>query len=225
MWDLQYCHCLRVSADTPRSAKRRAHSAPGQYHETTWCVCVCVCVHDDGTQGGDTQCAVRSRVCRDSLRLGRRPGSAVSCYPRVQRGGACAALTGQPQGNRARHFRPRQYWCWTHFHPIPSHPPVSIECHVQRTRPFGPYFFGTSLMRCRVWVTDSLSTERRVQRTILFGPCFLRTLLFAGQGGWVGDWRRLPSVPQRVVEDPGRWEVFCPCRLAGQSIKPHTPRQ
>ena len=96
-----------MSADTPLTAKRRAQSAPGQYHEITWCVCVCVCararvcvcvcVHDDGTQGGDTQCSVRSRVCRDSLHLSH-PGSAVSCYPRVQRGGACDALTGQPQG-------------------------------------------------------------------------------------------------------------------------------
>ena len=52
-----------------------------------------------------------------------RLGSVVSCYPRVQRGGACDALTGQPQGLRARRFRPRQYWCWTHSHPIPSPPP------------------------------------------------------------------------------------------------------
>ena len=60
-------------------------------------------------------------MCWDSLRLGR-PGLAVSYYPRVQRGGACDALTGQPQGLRARRFRPRQYRCWTHSHPIPPPP-------------------------------------------------------------------------------------------------------
>ena len=56
VWHLQYCHCLRVSADTPLTARRRAHSAPGQYHEMSWCVCVCVyvCVNDDGTQRGET---------------------------------------------------------------------------------------------------------------------------------------------------------------------------
>ena len=72
---------------------------------------------------GGIHSAEKSKVCRDSLCLGR-PGSAVSCYPRVQRGGACDALTGQPQGLRARRFRPRQYWCWTHSHPIPCPSPA-----------------------------------------------------------------------------------------------------
>ena len=39
------CHCLRVSADTPPTALRRASSAPSQGHKLTWFVCACVHVH------------------------------------------------------------------------------------------------------------------------------------------------------------------------------------
>ena len=134
-------HCLPVRTDTPLTAWRRAPSAPGQDHEMTSCVCVCVCVCVGLCVCVCVRVCVRAcvrayvrtcvksagkfGVCQDSLRLGR-PGSAVSCCPRVQRGGACDALIGQPAGPCARRFRPRYYWCWTHSHPIPSPPPEAL---------------------------------------------------------------------------------------------------
>ena len=85
VWDVQHRHCLWVSLGTPLTAKRRAHSAPGQYHEITWCVCVCVCV-----------CVW---VCVKKVVVGFTasglPRVSGVLQHRVQRGGACDALHRQ----------------------------------------------------------------------------------------------------------------------------------
>ena len=47
------------------------------------------------------------------------------------------------QGLRARRFRPRQYWCWAHSHPIPFPPPRSAAV----LHPRGPYSTGPNTPR------------------------------------------------------------------------------
>ena len=73
-------------------------------------------------------------MCRDSLRLGC-PGSAVSCYPRVQRGGACDALTGQP-GSQSPALQATSILVLDTF---PSHPiPFPLPTATLPRRPLPP---------------------------------------------------------------------------------------
>ena len=92
------CHCLRVSADTPLTALRRAPSAPGQDHELTW---LCMQVSCMGIVYGNFTAPVADWVCGG---LSRSESSA-------------ACDTG--------HRRKGSVWlrAWQVLDTLPSHPP------------------------------------------------------------------------------------------------------